>query len=569
MVVDETRTAITQRKNQQRHEQEKQERTLRVPHDSVNEFVLLAAVVVDKKIRDEYLQATPADMFYGTGHAALWRTLQELDRKGLKYDPLTMRQIGGHELAVDHLEELIKMRPVAPPNIKHHIEMLHWDHARVRTAAGALTRLLEMLKEPKTEGEHLQRAAQQVVDGLTDYPRSKRQLGVAGVLDQWRDEGPLVHEPTGIATLDELTGGGPVYGTRWYLVGAPDAGKTALALQLAHLMAKRGVAVGILAVDEEPGDLVMRLGQRMGIPRRACEERDPTDLDLLREKLGDLPIRFYGGDGATIERAAHDLATYAKRETGGRAMLVVDSLQTVRCDAERGDDGNMSVREAVTQRAQAIRDMATKHLMIVLATCEMNRLGYNKKDASENTDDLASAAESRAVEYSARVLLALRSVAGEKDLVELKIAKNKHGRRGDKLHLQLDRARQNLVETTYDPELELELAAEEKTASRDARNREQSSRDAGVAAYVIATRPGLVGRELEPAIMAALGCGRDRARVALAALGASVVTRQGQRRATHHYLDGIKVPSEVMSTLSGNEKTMVQKASPPQEVDCG
>src|SRR5678815_1197380 len=67
------------------------------------------------------------------------------------------------------------------------------------------------------------------------------------IVDSWLAHGPLVHEPTGISALDKLTGGGPVYGSRWYLLGAPDAGKTALLLQIAHVFALRGICVGILA----------------------------------------------------------------------------------------------------------------------------------------------------------------------------------------------------------------------------------------------------------------------------------------------------------------------------------
>jgi predicted ATP-dependent serine protease len=103
------------------------------------------------------------------------------------------------------------------------------------------------------------------------------------VLDTWGTEGPLIHEPTGFAKLDEATGGGPVYGTRWVVVGAPDAGKTALLVQIGHEYAKRGIHVGFLAVDEEAGDLVTRLAQRVGFSRQDCERRDPEMLAKMSE----------------------------------------------------------------------------------------------------------------------------------------------------------------------------------------------------------------------------------------------------------------------------------------------
>jgi replicative DNA helicase len=129
-------------------------------------MVLIAAVVVDEGARKRYLQHTPPDIFYGTGHAAIWRTLQEMDRAGLQYDPATVRQMGGQDVDVQYLEELIEQRPVAPPNLKHHVEMLRWDESRIATAKGPLTGLLELFKDPKVDPIALRGAAQQVVQSL-------------------------------------------------------------------------------------------------------------------------------------------------------------------------------------------------------------------------------------------------------------------------------------------------------------------------------------------------------------------------------------------------------------------
>ena len=54
---------------------------LRIPHDVVNEVVLLAAVIVDETAAKKYLPAIPSDNFYGSGHAAAWTVLQEIQRR--------------------------------------------------------------------------------------------------------------------------------------------------------------------------------------------------------------------------------------------------------------------------------------------------------------------------------------------------------------------------------------------------------------------------------------------------------------------------------------------------------
>jgi KaiC/GvpD/RAD55 family RecA-like ATPase len=325
----------------------------------------------------------------------------------------------------------------------------------------------------------------------SDVPPSvevaSRALTAAEVIANWTNEGPLVHEPTGIAKLDALTGGGPVFGSRWYLVGAPDAGKTALLVQIAHVFAAADLAVGFYAVDEEPSDIVTRLAQRSGWSREDCETRDPDTVSEMSDKLATLPIRFYDAR-QTIESAAADLASYRK-ELGARgAALFIDSVQTVTCDAARAMN-DPSPRELVTANVTAIRKVASEHRLVVMATSEMNRGAYRSNDAAERTNDMAAAKESGAVEYSARVMLALRSVASEPDRVELRVVKNKHGPSGDTLHLQIDRRRMTLAET--DAPAEADVAAEKLKKSRA-----NVAKDADAVAAVIRSKPGVGERAL-------------------------------------------------------------------------
>jgi len=361
----------------------------------------------------------------------------------------------------------------------------------------------------------------------------QRCLTPGDVLDSWASEGPLIHEATGIARLDELTGGGPVYGSRWYLAGAPDAGKTALLLQLAHALAHRGVTVGLLAVDEEPSDIVTRLAQRLGYERIDCEVRDPSTLDVIRSELAALPLRIYNDDW-TIEAAAADLASYARERAaadppshpnGPRAMLGVDSLQTVACATERATllSGARELSEvgAVTARVRAIRAVSSAHRMFVLATSELGRSSYRSSDPSQQTATMAGAKWSGAVEYSARVLLGLRSVPDQPDMVDLEVAKNKHGPRDEHVFLRIDRRSQTLVPVDYEPK---PAPAQQ---DRDDAARDRVVKDAAAVARVLAVRPGIGLRELRGATRAAAGIGHDRVEAGLALLDDYELVRRG------------------------------------------
>ena len=370
---------------------------------------------------------------------------------------------------------------------------------------------------------------------------------VADVLEQWKTAGPLVHEPTGIQRLDELTGGGFVYGSRVYVAGAPDAGKTLWLLQLAHVWLQRGVVVGLLAVDEEPTDIVMRVAQRVGYARHHCEIRDPMVMAELADVIGTLPLRLYD-DTWTIEAAAADLAAAAK---GARSALLIDSVQTATCERESTSavtGHEMSEVSAVTARVRAIRAVATKYKIITVATSELGRNAYKSSDPSQQTNTMASAKWSGAIEYSARVLLGLRSVSDEPDLVELEVAKNKHGPRDERIHLRIDRKAQTLTEVRYEPEPEAP-PAERKVA----RTKAETAADARAVVAVLQRQPGLKARELRAAMRAAAGIGHDRVDAALALLGPAVMREPGPNRAQHMSVD--------LSRLSEDERKALEVAS--------
>ena len=159
---------IVRKRSQVKEEESRKktgEATVRVPHDSVNEMVLIAAVLQDESARKKYLSTLSPDFFYGNGHSVIWSSLQEIDRKGLEYNPMTLKQIGG-DVDIKYVESLIEQRPVTPKNLSHHVEMLMWDNSRISTARGALTTFLALLKDPKSDPLATRVAAKQIETSL-------------------------------------------------------------------------------------------------------------------------------------------------------------------------------------------------------------------------------------------------------------------------------------------------------------------------------------------------------------------------------------------------------------------
>jgi replicative DNA helicase len=260
----------------------------------------------------------------------------------------------------------------------------------------------------------------------------------SSILERWTREGPLVRRPSGIAELDDASHGGLVFPWRVMLVGAPSAGKTALYSVIARNLAKAGVRVGILAVDEEPEDLLYRFAQMEGYTQASLDTRDPELLRDVAAKLEGLGLQFYGAE-TSIERAAAQLHASA----GGQlCALFVDSLQVVRSERSGQADGPRATTDA---KIAAIREVATKYRMLTVTTSEANRASYRSEEAVRQSDDLAAGKESSGIEFAAQTLIMCRTPKGHPDVIELSVPKNRRARAKFTFYLRLDRDRHELT----------------------------------------------------------------------------------------------------------------------------
>lgn len=146
-------------------EREPERKRVRVPHDTVNEQVLIAAVIRDESAR-RYLDTVPAASFFGEGHAEVWAALQEMRRRKLDYDPRTLRSIGGRGIDLQRIRNLVDECPDAPPNLRHHVDTLQWDRARIELAEGPMQELMDAMQDPRTDPARLRGLVRRMSDGL-------------------------------------------------------------------------------------------------------------------------------------------------------------------------------------------------------------------------------------------------------------------------------------------------------------------------------------------------------------------------------------------------------------------
>lgn len=273
--------------------------------------------------------------------------------------------------------------------------------------------------------------------------------------------------PTNLPTLDEWTRGGLRQGKLVAIGGAPGAGKTTLALQLAHVYHDAGHPVLVYAADESCEGLITRWGQQCGLVREDIEAAHEPTREALAQHFDLALVDFVDPDEATLNHAVAWLVQRAA-DVGVAGVLVVDSLQTCRIDG--GD--LLETRQRIDMVVRTVKAAAASGL-IVLTTSEVSRGFY--RSSSDRIDPLAAFKESGAIEYALTLGIVLASVKGETGQADAFIVKNRMGRHSTsdvafRLRLDFDRAMFSEIERPdASPEAEdldaIEAAAVERLAN--------------------------------------------------------------------------------------------------------
>lgn len=462
--------------------------------------------------------------FEDTGKTDIILVREEL----LRQDRLD--EAGGEDYLLDLLELV-----VSAANVIEHAEIVA-ECARNRRISACAQAIVSRARHGQLDEQDLQ----ELQSALESGPLRKRSGGQTplDIVQGWAAEGPKLHLSTGNSAIDDMTRGGPTTGSIVSVMGAPDSGKTLLVSQVGDHLSRNGCLVAILAIDEDGSDITTRFLQRRGFTREQIEARDPQGLSCMASAVQDLGVLLFDST-YTVARAVAILVREAKK-AGKRAVLIVDSIHKA---AESVEDRGAAITKLMNQ----LRDAAMRHSLQVWATGEMNRASYANHAEAKERHQMATGADSRTIEYQSRVLINLRSVAGESDVVELRIAKNKDGR----VHapdepgafLRIDRQAQ-----TFTVDHSFRRADSDKVGGN-----QECLLDQAAAVEFLAGHPGAGRRGIREAICAMRSpCGNPRADRALFLLkqAGAIEKVDGKGNKEHHYLIGAKVPDAVFQLVA-------------------
>lgn len=370
------------------------EKAATVPHDPVNEMVVIAAAFVDAAERKRLVRLLGSDFFYGRGHAQIWTVIEEMDRKNLSYDPATVKQLSNDEVDADYLEDLIRERPEVPPNLQHHVDRLIFDRKRIELAKGPVSELLDKLHDPTTDPDEYTKTVRQI-GGWFDGAGSSRFLrNPEDVLREAKKNrrervarfrtGAGIY-PFGIAGLDFYPNGQPrlIPGTApaksTLVVGESGSGKTTVTNQivLAQMDQKRVVMHGgweMFASENIELFATMSLGlsrSRLFIGDLTDEEIAEIDAEEERILSGEHPyLKFMD---RPFDRDRGDSKKFDKRRGNEWNLDVIqEHIEASGCDVAVFDLFHKALVETkpddekrALDRIQGIADATKAHLILL------------------------------------------------------------------------------------------------------------------------------------------------------------------------------------------------------------
>lgn len=237
---------------------------------------------------------------------------------------------------------------------------------------------------------------------------------------------------TGFLDIDNILGG--LHRKDLILLAArPSMGKSAMALNIACNVARKGLPVGIISLEmskEQFGARMVSSTGRINLERIINCDLSTDEWAKMSEvetEVESLPIVVDDRSRVSIEDV--QARCYRWRQTYNMGLVIIDYLQLIRDEKWRGS------REAeVSKISQRLKSLAKELDMPVMALCQLNR------DVEKRTDKrpiLADLRESGALEQDADVVMMLyrdEFYNPESDLcgvAELFIRKNRNGRTGN------------------------------------------------------------------------------------------------------------------------------------------
>ncbi len=414
-----------------------------VPQSPATEQAVLGSLLADPRLVDE-IAGLHADLFFTPAHRFVFETITEIRGEGGTPNLIatTQRIDAKHKLnfvgGAGALTEMLSHSAGGPAGVEYHAQTLRDLHAR-RRIIDASVAMQAAAQDLATDADAVLQQSGEAVLSLslttaTDSMRAPSAI-VPGLLDELEalmSGGRKLGLQTGIRDFDQVTGG--LRGGQLTIVaGRPAMGKSALMLNMADNMARRGVPAVYFSLEMPANELAARV----------VLSRAETNTEIIRNgfltasmksRIMDAATQFSNEPLYVDDRGGLTLldirgrARLAVRRWGVKCIFV-DYLQLV------SHSGAQSRENEVGFVSRGLKAMSMELGIPVVAAAQVNRQAENRSDNRPKLSDLR---ESGSIEQDSDIVClihrpayyAVQDEEPEVQDAELIVAKHRAGRTG-------------------------------------------------------------------------------------------------------------------------------------------
>ncbi len=417
----------------------------RVPPQNIDaEMSVLGALMLDKEAIFRIPGILQPVDFYKPTHQLIYKAMLDLAEKSEPIDVVSVKSrlketkeletVGG----MTYLTSLVNTVPTSS-------SVLHWakivQRKRIhRDLIAAASHISEIAYDEKGDVEKLLDEAEQKIFGISQNSLQQAFLHVKEALEEAWQRIEDVHSgehkyrgiETGFVDLDKKLSG-LQKSDLIVLAARPSLGKTALALEIARRIAKKGTPVGVFSIEMSKDQVIDRLlatEANVDMWKLRTGNLSDDDLGSIQKAMNDLskaPIFIDDVSSPTVMQI-RAMARRLQAQEKQLGLIVVDYLQLI-----RGSNEAESRVQEVSEISRALKALAKELNIPVLAISQLSRAVEMRQDSIPKLSDLR---ESGSIEQDADVVMFIyrpdlaKKNMDKKNVAEIHIAKHRNGPTG-------------------------------------------------------------------------------------------------------------------------------------------
>lgn len=385
------------------------------------ERAVIGAAMIEAAFVPYFVSELSADSFTDPARGRIYQEIVKLHEAGQAVDLVTLSTaLDGSGICASYLAEIMGEVPTTT-NAPAYLSIVQEAHKQ-RVLARGLREALEQAESGSVDSIATAQAAIDVANAFGSIevePIGAYAMEAVQAIGERRNS-TLTGFYVLDKTLDGLHGGDLVI-----LAARPSVGKTALALNIATNIARKGTPVAVFELEMDKQKIVQRIAHSLA---RISKEQVLTGNATAAEKMtqaaediAKLPLHIIDRGGMTF--AQIKAQCYRIKQHGGLGLIVVDYLGLIKTTQRKSGTREQEVAEL----SRSFKLLARELQCPVLLLCQLNRAVESRADAIPMLSDLR---ESGAIEQDADAVLLLYRDKDNDHIVNLCVAKNRNGETG-------------------------------------------------------------------------------------------------------------------------------------------